>query len=56
MLHHIKQWVLCISALALVVPAQAEDLLITGKIYTAERDQSSVEAVLISDGRFSHIG
>ena len=56
MQHHIKQWILCVSALAFMAPAQAEDLLITGKIYTAERDQSSVEAVLISDGRFSHIG
>ena len=56
MQYHFKQWILCVSALALMAPAQAEDLLITGKIYTAERDQSSVEAVLISDGRFSHIG
>ena len=56
MQHHFKQWILCVSALALMPPAQAEDLLITGKIYTAERDQSSVEAVLISDGRFAHIG
>jgi predicted amidohydrolase YtcJ len=56
MQHRFKQWILCVSALALVAPAQAEDLLITGKIYTAEHDQSSVEAVLISDGRFSHVG
>ena len=45
-----------LSITALSSASVATDLLITGTIYTANDDSPIVEAVVVSDGRFTYVG
>ena len=45
-----------LSITALSTASVATDLLITGTIYTANDDSPIVEAVVVSDGRFTYVG
>ena len=45
-----------LSMTALSNTSVADDLLITGTIYTANDDSPIVEAVVVSNGRFSYVG
>jgi len=45
-----------LSMTALSNASVADDLLITGTIYTANDDSPIVEAVVVSNGRFSYVG